>query len=81
MNVADDVRKLTHYLELCAEAGSGAHLTANSLDLLLLVLRAHIENVDRSQAVFASHPFQIVATNGEEREEIQIGRASCRERV
>jgi hypothetical protein len=68
MNVVDDARKLTHYLELCAETGSGAHLTANSLDLLLHVLRAHIESVDRSQ--FASHPFQIVATSGEESEEI-----------
>jgi hypothetical protein len=70
MNLVDDVGKLTHYLQLCAETGAGAHLTANSLDLLLLVLRAHIENADRSQFVFASHPFQIVATTGEESEEI-----------
>jgi hypothetical protein len=69
MNVVDDVRRLTHYLELCAETGSSAHLTAYALDLLVLVLRAHIEPIDRAPVVFATHSFQIVA-DGEETEEI-----------
>ena len=46
MSVVEDVRKLTHYLELCAESGSSAHLSAYSLDLLVLVLRTHIERID-----------------------------------
>jgi hypothetical protein len=70
MNVVDDFRRLTHYLQLCSETGSGAHLTASSLDLLLLVLHAHIERGDQPHAAFAAHPFQIVATSGEEKEEI-----------
>jgi hypothetical protein len=70
MKVVDDVRKLTRYFELCSETGSGAHLNAYSLDLLLLALRTHIEHVDRSHVVFAAHPFQIVATSGEEGEEV-----------
>jgi hypothetical protein len=70
MSAVDDVGKLVHYLELCAETGSGAHLTPNALELLLLALRSHTEPVERSSAAFALHSFRIVAALDEGPEEI-----------
>ena len=70
MSTIDDVGKLVHYLELCAETGSGAHLTPNALELLLLALSSHMETAERSPAAFALHSFRIVATADEGPEDI-----------